>query len=197
MHYIRPIHNARWWNNVWKPYYIYLQHPWSIRQRVAIKVPWPYIATTIWRCRKNFSQLQCSFQWKLRPHWLKFLRPCHIAVVIQGLEGIKCNTWSQTKCYKWCYIACLLKPSNRCILQPSNPVHIIVKYDLFEFFLANGIKNMLYKCTRWFMIFCMETTLDIKCYMCGLTYTASVIQYGEPIYSITGPLVPHHRLLWR
>ena len=37
-----------------------------------------------WRCRKNFSQRECSFHRKLRCHWLKFLRQRHIAVVRQG-----------------------------------------------------------------------------------------------------------------
>ena len=36
------------------------------------------------RCRKNFSQWQRSFQWKLRSHWLKFLRQHHIAVFSTG-----------------------------------------------------------------------------------------------------------------
>ena len=38
----------------------------------------------IWRCRKNFSQWQRSFLWKLRSHWLIFLRQRHVAVVRQG-----------------------------------------------------------------------------------------------------------------
>ena len=41
------------------------------------------ITTAIWRCRRNFSQWQRSFQWKLRTHWLKVLRQDHVAVVIQ------------------------------------------------------------------------------------------------------------------
>ena len=35
-------------------------------------------------CRKNSSQWQHSFQWKLHSHWLQFLRQCHVAVVRQG-----------------------------------------------------------------------------------------------------------------
>ena len=33
---------------------------------------------------KNFSQWECSFHWKLRCHWLEFLRQGQIAVVRQG-----------------------------------------------------------------------------------------------------------------
>ena len=45
--------------------------------------PGPCITTAIWHCRKHFSQWQHSFQWKLRSHWLKFLRQRHVALVIQ------------------------------------------------------------------------------------------------------------------
>ena len=41
-------------------------------------------STWFWSCRKNFRQWQRSFQWKLRPHWLKFLRQRYVAVVVQG-----------------------------------------------------------------------------------------------------------------
>ena len=34
---------------------------------------WACLTTAIWRCCKNSSQWQCSFQCKLRSHWLKFL----------------------------------------------------------------------------------------------------------------------------
>ena len=47
---------------------------------------WPgsCITNATWRCPKNFSQWERSFHWKLCCHWLKFLRQCQIAVVIQG-----------------------------------------------------------------------------------------------------------------
>ena len=46
--------------------------------------PGPCLTTTIWHCRNPFSQWERSFQRKLRSHWLKFLRQCHIAGVRQG-----------------------------------------------------------------------------------------------------------------
>ena len=44
----------------------------------------PVLLTATWRCRKNFSQWECSFHWKLRCHWLEFLRQRQIAVVRHG-----------------------------------------------------------------------------------------------------------------
>ena len=44
----------------------------------------PCLTKAIWRCRKNSSQWQRSFQWKQHSHWLKFLRQRHVAVVRQG-----------------------------------------------------------------------------------------------------------------
>ena len=46
--------------------------------------PGPCFTTAICHCRKNFSQWQRSFQWKLHYHWLKFLWQHHVTVVIQG-----------------------------------------------------------------------------------------------------------------
>ena len=40
--------------------------------------------TTATCCRKNFSQWQRSFLWKLHYHWLKGLWQCYIAVVRRG-----------------------------------------------------------------------------------------------------------------
>ena len=48
------------------------------------KSPGTCITARIWWCRKTFSQWECSFNWKLHCHWLKVLRQCLIAVVIQG-----------------------------------------------------------------------------------------------------------------
>ena len=42
------------------------------------------LTTATWRWRKNFSQWECSFHWKLRSHRLEFLRQRQIAVVRQG-----------------------------------------------------------------------------------------------------------------
>ena len=52
--------------------------------------PGPCINTATWRCRKNFSQWECSFHWKLRCHWLEFLRQLQIAAVVfaQFIEAI-------------------------------------------------------------------------------------------------------------
>ena len=44
------------------------------------------LTTATWRCRKNFSQWELSFLWKLRCHWLKGLRQRQIPVVRQGPE---------------------------------------------------------------------------------------------------------------
>ena len=48
--------------------------------------PGPCLTTATWRCCKNLSQWERSFHWKLRCHWLEFLRQCQIAVVRQGPE---------------------------------------------------------------------------------------------------------------
>ena len=46
--------------------------------------PGPCITNIIATCRKNFSQWESSFLWKLRCHWLKFLRRVAKTLVIQG-----------------------------------------------------------------------------------------------------------------
>ena len=48
------------------------------------KGPGPCITNVIATCRKNFSQWESSFLWKLRYHWLKFLRRVAKTLVIQG-----------------------------------------------------------------------------------------------------------------
>ena len=50
------------------------------------KRPGPCITNVIATCRKNFSQWERSFLWKLRCHWLKFLRCVAKTLVIQGPE---------------------------------------------------------------------------------------------------------------
>ena len=52
--------------------------------------PGPCLTTAVWRCLKNSSQWQRSFQWKLHSHWLKFLRQRHVVVVRQG-PGTCCD----------------------------------------------------------------------------------------------------------
>ena len=49
----------------------------------TMHAPGPCLTTATWCCRKNFSQWECSFLWKLRCHWLKGLRQRQIAVVRQ------------------------------------------------------------------------------------------------------------------
>ena len=44
----------------------------------------PCITNVTATCRKNFSQWESSFLWKLRCHWLKFLRRVAKTLVIQG-----------------------------------------------------------------------------------------------------------------
>ena len=46
--------------------------------------PGPCTTNVIATCRKNFSQWESSFLWKLRCHWLKFLRRVAKTLVIQG-----------------------------------------------------------------------------------------------------------------
>ena len=50
----------------------------------AYRCPGPCITNVIATCRKNFSQWESSFLWKLRYHWLKFLRRVAKTLVIQG-----------------------------------------------------------------------------------------------------------------
>ena len=52
----------------------------------------PRFTTATWRCRKNFSQWERSFHWKLRCHWLEFLR--QIAVVRQGPGEWEMEQWT-------------------------------------------------------------------------------------------------------
>ena len=67
------------------------------------------ITAAIWRCRKNFSQSQRSFQWKLRSHWLKFLRQRYVALVKKGpgpVNGLASNnrqaiTWIDGDQFLW------------------------------------------------------------------------------------------------
>ena len=44
----------------------------------------PCITNVFATCRKNFSQWESSFLWKLRCHWLKFLQRVAKTLVIQG-----------------------------------------------------------------------------------------------------------------
>ena len=52
--------------------------------RNAFRITGPCITNVIATCRKNLSQWESSFLWKLRNHWLKFLRRVAKTLVIQG-----------------------------------------------------------------------------------------------------------------
>ena len=62
------------------------QHPWISLMWLEndMRVPGPCITNVIATCRKNFSQRESSFLWKLRYDWLKFLRRVAKTLVIQG-----------------------------------------------------------------------------------------------------------------
>ena len=51
---------------------------------MVFAIPGPCITNVIATCRRNFSQWESSFLWKLRCHWLKFLRRVAKTLVIQG-----------------------------------------------------------------------------------------------------------------
>ena len=46
--------------------------------------PQPCTTTAMWRCHNLSNQWQRRFQLKLRSHWVRVLRQCHINVAIQG-----------------------------------------------------------------------------------------------------------------
>ena len=95
-------------------------------------VPRPCITNVIATCRKNFSQWESSFLWKLRCHWLKFLRRVAKPLVIQGpgLELI----WRQLLivwhliCYCHCY--CLLTST----ATFARPITIIISLSIWPIY---------------------------------------------------------------
>ena len=65
----------------------------------------PCITNVIATCRKNFSQWESSFLWKLRCHWLKFLRRVAKPLVIQGPEACSSLHKKPTKAlHHWPFI---------------------------------------------------------------------------------------------
>ena len=60
--------------------------------RYPLVPPGPCITNVIATCRKNFSQWESSFLWKLRCHWLKLLRRVAKTLVIQGPATILSRT---------------------------------------------------------------------------------------------------------
>ena len=76
--------------------------------------PGPCITNVIATCRNNFSQWESSFLWKLRCHWLKFLRRVAKTSVIQGPVPYIARLWWRY----WYHIgvtAVSLKPSIYCL----------------------------------------------------------------------------------
>ena len=65
----------------------------------------PCITNVIATRRKNFSQWKSSFLWKLRCHWLKFLRRVAKTLVIQGpgptLKHWKARYWTWNLLNDW------------------------------------------------------------------------------------------------
>ena len=66
---------------------------WSPVDSLAHKEPGPCRATVTWCCRKNFSQWEHSFLWKLCCHWLKGLWQRQIAVVRQDPVKLSFNVF--------------------------------------------------------------------------------------------------------
>ena len=62
--------------------------------------PGPCITNVFATCRKNFSQWESSFLWKLRYHWLKFLRRVAKTLIIQGpvLQCLRDNHPQNKRC---------------------------------------------------------------------------------------------------
>ena len=86
-------------------------HRWPVNS--LHKGPGPCITNVIATCRKNFSQWESSFLWKLRYHWLKFLRRVAKTLVIQGpvtrkmfpFDNVIMHFWClTTKCSKPCFL---------------------------------------------------------------------------------------------
>ena len=68
-------------------YGVWLTKHWRVqttRPALPCGSPGPCITNVIVTCRKNFSQWESSFLWKLRCHWLKFLRRVAKTLVILG-----------------------------------------------------------------------------------------------------------------
>ena len=101
--------------------------------------PGPCLTTATWRCRKNFSQWECSFHWKLRYHWLEFLRQRQIAVVRQGPEMRKFKH----------YVPCSFKWYN------------MSKFNFLFYFSCCNFSHLTLKWNR--MVFC-----DNQLPICGI-----------------------------
>ena len=92
----------------------YLRQYWP-RSLSPYGVTGSCLTTAIWRCRKPFSQWQCSFQRKLRSHWVKFLRQRRVAIVKQRPDPQRI---SEKKCTVWMSFT-----SPRDIIQSMSPFY--------------------------------------------------------------------------
>ena len=87
---------------------------------ICALLPGPCLTTATWRCRKNFSQWECSFHWKLRCRWLEFLQQRQIAVIRQG-PGPK-EVWQTLFCsniWLWCVDSITPDRVNPTAIPPS------------------------------------------------------------------------------
>ena len=88
-----------WWCTIpWTDCHIY----WAFLNNICLSDgtklgPGPCLTAATWCYRKNFSQWECSFHWKLHCHWLEFLRQHQIAVVRRA------QVWG-TSCYHSNYL---------------------------------------------------------------------------------------------
>ena len=67
------------------------------------ELPGPCITNVIATRRNNFSQWEHSFLWKLRCHWLKFLRRVAKTLVIQGPALSHCWEMIENAIYFLCF----------------------------------------------------------------------------------------------
>ena len=95
----------------------------------------PCLTTATWCCRKNFSQWERSFLWKLRYHWLKRLRQRQITVVRQGPGVMMWQALNPD--YVW-----ELKTQNQC--QGEMEGYFLLPTPCMEFCLRSLVYGMLW-----------------------------------------------------
>ena len=100
------------------------------------RVTGPCITNVIATCRKNFSQWESSFLWKLRCHWLKFLRRVAKTLVIQGPGPL------------WCHRS----PSQYCgsfhVFFVESPKKLLNKHVIWWWLVLNAMKFMMRHCNE-------------------------------------------------
>ena len=107
---------------------------WHVQISVAIWLAGPCITNVIATCRKNFSQWESSFLWKLRCHWLKFLRRVAKTLVIHG-PGIEPNMMSLL-------LDCTLVFAKWLMAQGTV---LLLGFDAAKCLLANGSVAFIWK----------------------------------------------------